>query len=85
MSRAYFLGESEEATITPCCGHEICRSTIVAQAIIDITRLKEFALNEIPHDWVLRDLLLSEKTSLSKWEFIAKVDLWLKLARRKHS
>lgn len=84
MSRSYFLGESEEAKITPHCGYEIRRSTIAAQAAIDITRLKEFALSEIPHDWVLRDLLLSEKTLLSKWEFIAKVDLWLKLARRKH-
>jgi hypothetical protein len=52
--------------------------------MIDITRLKELALNEIPHDSVLRDLLLSEKTFLGAWEFIAKVDLWLKLARRKH-
>jgi len=84
MARAHFGGESEEATIAPCCGHETRRSMIAAQATIDISRLKEFALSEIPHDWVLHDLLLSEKTLLSKWEFIAKVDLWLKLARRKH-
>jgi len=51
---------------------------------VNIRRLKEFALNEIPRDWVLRDLLLSEKTLLSVWEFTVKVDLWLKLARRKH-
>jgi len=84
MSRAHFESNSEEATTTPYCGLEIRRSTNVTQATIDITRVKDFALSEIPHDWVLRDLLLSEKTLLSKWEFIAKVDLWLKLARRKH-
>jgi len=84
MSRSYYLDESEEAATTPHCEHEIRRSAIAAQASVDITRLKEFALSEIPHGWVLRDLLLSEKTLLSKCEFIAKVDMWLKLAGRKH-
>ena len=45
---------------------------------INISRLKEFAL-ELPKKSALRDLLLSEKEYLSPYEYVAKLEIWLKL------
>ncbi len=47
---------------------------------IDITRLKKFAFSEIPKDNPLREVLLSECDVLDSAEFLAKSDVWLKLA-----
>jgi hypothetical protein len=48
---------------------------------IDIRRLKEFVLKEIPKDWVLRSLILSEKDEMDVHDFVVKMDYWLKLSR----
>jgi hypothetical protein len=52
---------------------------------IDIRRLKRFALEHLPRDSPLRDVLLAEEDELSVQDFLAKMDLWLKLLRREPS
>jgi len=52
---------------------------------VNIHRLKNFALNKLPKDWALREILLCERDELGASEFIAKVDVWLKLAQGEHS
>jgi len=46
---------------------------------IDITRLKEFAL-QLPADHPLHKVLLIEKDRLTGDEFLSRIDLWLKLS-----
>ena len=48
---------------------------------IKITGVKKFAANNLPETSILKRLLLEEKDEMSKGEFIAKMDLWLKLLR----
>lgn len=50
---------------------------------VNIRRLKNFAMNKIPKDWALHEILLSEHEELDLLEFMAKIDVWLKLARGK--
>lgn len=50
---------------------------------VDIRRLKTYAFNELPKNWVLRDILLDERDELDFVEFISKVEIWLKLAQGK--
>lgn len=50
---------------------------------LDIRRLKNFAFNELPKEWMLRDILLSEHDELEVFDFIVKAEIWLKLARGK--
>jgi hypothetical protein len=42
-------------------------------------RLKQFALENLPTESPLRNVLLSEADQLSARDFLAKMDLWLKL------
>jgi len=46
---------------------------------LNIQGLKRFALDKLPRDSPLRELLLSERDELDKSEFLAKMDVWLKL------
>lgn len=48
---------------------------------VDIHKLKNFALNKIPKDWPLREILISENDELDVSVFLARVPLWLKLSR----
>lgn len=48
---------------------------------VNIQRLKDFAFTEIPRDWVLREIILSEHDELDVIEFIAKAEIWIKLAQ----
>lgn len=48
---------------------------------VDIRLLKDFAFAEIRRDSLLRELLLSERDELDAIEFIAKIDVWLKILR----
>jgi hypothetical protein len=51
---------------------------------VDIRKLKEFAFYKIPRDNPLRSIILSEQDRLDPSEFLAKVDVWLKLSRLAH-
>jgi hypothetical protein len=42
-------------------------------------RLKQFALESLPAESPLRSVLLSEADQLSIQDYLAKMDLWLKL------
>jgi hypothetical protein len=46
---------------------------------IEVSNLKQFALANLPTTSSLRDLILAEKAQLEPQEFLAKLDLWLKL------
>jgi len=48
-------------------------------SIVDISRLKEFAL-QLPQDHPLQRVLLVEKDRLTVDEFLSRIDLWLKLS-----
>jgi hypothetical protein len=46
---------------------------------INIRPLKQFAYEGLNASPLLRDILLSEKEKLSVSEFLAKMDVWLKV------
>jgi hypothetical protein len=52
---------------------------------VNISRLKDFAFSELPRSWILREIILSERDGLDVFEFIVKVEIWLKLAKGKDS
>jgi predicted XRE-type DNA-binding protein len=52
---------------------------------IKISDLKQFALANLPATSSLRDLILAEKEELSVQEFLAKLDLWLRLFNKEFS
>jgi hypothetical protein len=52
---------------------------------INMRKLKEFAFSELPRSWILREIILSERDELDVFEFIVKVEIWLKLAKGKNS
>lgn len=43
--------------------------------------IKEFASGKLPEGSILRYLLLTEREEMNTNEFLAKMDLWLKLLR----
>ena len=49
---------------------------------LDLVALKKYAREKLHPGSPLRDLLLSEKDHLNVDEFLAKMDLWLRLMRR---
>ena len=50
---------------------------------VDITRLRNFAAEKLPHESPLRDILLQEKDQIPAAEFLAKLQVWLALLRRR--
>ena len=49
---------------------------------VSIVGLKQFAVTRLPKGSALRELLLSERDELAAEEFLAKMDVWLKLLRQ---
>ena len=52
------------------------------QSQIDLKGLKQFALNRLPKENPLRDILLTEQDQLDTRDFLVKSEIWLKLAGR---
>lgn len=52
---------------------------MVRERKVNMGRLKQFALENLPTESPLRNVLLSEADQLSARDFLAKMDLWLKL------
>lgn len=48
---------------------------------VDIKPLKVFALEKLPKNCVLRNVMLTDKELLDVDEFLAKMEIWLKLLR----
>jgi len=46
---------------------------------VSLKRLKQFAYDTLPITSPLRDILLSESEKMSKTDFLAKMDVWIKL------
>ena len=51
----------------------------MSRSHVYIGHLKRFAIEKLPKDSILKDLLLMEKEELSSHEFLVKIDLWMKL------
>lgn len=49
------------------------------QPSVSIERLKAFARNRLPTGHPLREVLLTERDKLAPEEFLAKMDIWLRL------
>jgi hypothetical protein len=47
--------------------------------LVQITRVKRWACSSLPANSTLREVLIQEKENLSIEEFLAKMDVWLKL------
>jgi hypothetical protein len=60
---------------------EIQLENSVSRTKVDMTRLKAFAMEKLPQDWPLREILLSESNDLDISTFLARLPVYLKLAR----
>ena len=49
------------------------------------SRLKEFAISALPEGSALRNILLGEMDEVDVDEFVAKIDIWLRLLRKEFS
>jgi len=49
---------------------------------VDIRSLRKLAEERLPRGSPLRELLLTERDELEAREFLAKLDVWLRLLRR---
>jgi hypothetical protein len=52
---------------------------------VDLERLKRFVSEELPRDWILRDIVLRERDIVSATEFCAKSEIWLALLAKEGS
>ena len=61
---------------------EASNNMLMSKGKIDISRLKKFAIESLPKDWALREVLLSEESDeLDIHVFLARLPVYLKLAR----
>ncbi len=54
----------------------------MGQDRVEVCRLKEFASHRLPPGSLLRELLLSESEQMEASAFVAKLEVWLRVARR---
>ena len=52
---------------------------------VRIVGIKEFASGRLPEGSTLRYLLLTEREEIDTREFVARMDLWLKLLQKEYS
>lgn len=50
---------------------------------IDIRKLKQFAFIQLPKDWALREILLTENEEIDVSTFLARLPVWLQLSTLK--
>lgn len=55
--------------------------TLPLRRKVSIVALKKFAEERLPRESTLREVLLTERDELSAGEFLAKLDVWLRLLR----
>jgi len=48
---------------------------------INIRKLKDFAFAQLPRDWPLREILLSEEDELEIYTFLARMPIWLRVLK----
>jgi len=49
--------------------------------MVNIKKLKEFALEKLPKNSALREILISEEDKMDITVFLARLPLWLKLSK----
>lgn len=71
----------------PYCGtiRKAKREQRLKHSRVNISNLKGFAMTNLQAAPALRDLILSENDEMTVEEFLAKMDVWLKLFRREVS
>jgi len=50
------------------------------EILVNMRQLKNFAAKEVPFDWILREILLSESDELPVSLFLARLPLYLKIS-----
>jgi hypothetical protein len=50
---------------------------------VNLKGLKQFAVEKLPKEWPLRDVLAAEEDEIPAYEFLAKTKVWLTLLRYK--
>lgn len=53
----------------------------ISQRVVNIRRLKDFALEKLKSNSPLRDVILSEPDQLTASDFLAKLHIWLRLLK----
>jgi len=51
----------------------------MSKAKINIQRLRDFAFSELPKNWILREILIREKSEIEVATFLARLPVWLQL------
>jgi len=64
---------------------EIQLATNVSKTKVNIGGLKTFAMQQLPRDWPLRELLLAESDELEISIFLARLPIWVQLSNFKRS
>ena len=52
--------------------------------IVNVVKLKRFALEQLPQSSILRHILSLEKDEMRVDEFLAKLDIWLALFKKEN-
>ena len=52
--------------------------------IVNVAKLKRFALEKLPQTSILREILSLEKDEMRADEFLAKLDIWLALFKKEN-
>jgi len=63
------------------CTEEMGHESLTLKPIraVNISGLKRFAAESLPGNSRLRDVLLSERDQLTPMDFLAKMDIWMRL------
>ena len=70
---------------TEALGEELVPVAPKVSPKVRIIRVKEFVARSLPEASTLRRVLLEENDEMEGWEFVAKVDIWLRLLRMEFS
>ena len=50
------------------------------ETLVNMRQLKNFAVKDLPFDWILREILLSESDEIPVSLFLARLPLYLKIS-----
>jgi len=53
----------------------------MTKKVVKLEQIKLFALQELPLDWVLRKILLSENDEVEIADFLSRLPIYLRLSR----
>ena len=70
-----------DSVVRYSCTEEIGHESLTLKPIraVNISGIKRFAAESLPGNSRLRDVLLSERDQLTAGDFLAKMDVWMRL------